>query len=346
MTLKSKLMISGALCGVLLAGQASALTFTDDYAVRYGDFLAWDLPILGISVKSTPGEIDKYVKLYTGSNGHYDNFTALGSSGGDDAYAAPNHTPNYFSTSLKPDFPDPTGTTFTGDTANTWDVRLSALSSFLNGSDAIFYFNNNQTGNTLNEISLWAWGQIKIVDDENVLPTLTYDFRNYFDNGGTTVNDVLGGQTKLDPSLYTSNGTSTGVQQANAFTLPTSGNVDGNPYYAFIPGEVCQNAAGFLVLCTDSTAVGNPVKLNLGANDAAYAMTAPEINALLHTTSFGGYDVMQVEFRMAGLTNGFEQLFIKGGDTYSTTVPEPTTMLLFGTGLAGLVAVRRRKKAC
>lgn len=42
-------------------------------------------------------------------------------------------------------------------------------------------------------------------------------------------------------------------------------------------------------------------------------------------------------------------VFIKGNsfsDNSTNPVPEPTTMILFGTGIAGLIAVRRKKKAC
>jgi len=42
-------------------------------------------------------------------------------------------------------------------------------------------------------------------------------------------------------------------------------------------------------------------------------------------------------------TNGLSH-FSLWGETVSTPVPEPTTMLLFGTGLAGLAATIRRKK--
>lgn len=53
---------------------------------------------------------------------------------------------------------------------------------------------------------------------------------------------------------------------------------------------------------------------------------------------FGFYNFSQEQVRYAG----FEQT----GGVIVDPVPEPATMLLFGTGIAGLAAARRRKKAC
>jgi len=55
--------------------------------------------------------------------------------------------------------------------------------------------------------------------------------------------------------------------------------------------------------------------------------------------------VMSIDFRMAALTNGYEQLLIFAGNQIPTDVPEPLTITLFGAGLAGLGLWRRRRSA-
>jgi len=54
-----------------------------------------------------------------------------------------------------------------------------------------------------------------------------------------------------------------------------------------------------------------------------------------------GYDSMQLELRLEELTNGYEQLFIDA--TPTNDIPEPTTMILLGSGLLGLFGLKRKK---
>jgi hypothetical protein len=83
------------------------------------------------------------------------------------------------------------------------------------------------------------------------------------------------------------------------------------------------------------------VNQNLGANVAAFGLVSDTLNTWLNSGDFDG-GKMSVDLRMAGLTNGFEQLFILAGD--ATQIPEPLTIGLFGAGLIGAGLLRRRIK--
>jgi hypothetical protein len=115
---------------------------------------------------------------------------------------------------------------------------------------------------------------------------------------------------------------------------------------------VCLNAAGLPQPC-DGTEVST-VNENLGANQVANAIIFPEIQTILDSVNFGGYDVVQVDLRIGcnpatvgptGCTpgaianNGFEQIFIA-----RRAAPEPATLALFALGLLGFGAGARRKR--
>jgi hypothetical protein len=93
-------------------------------------------------------------------------------------------------------------------------------------------------------------------------------------------------------------------------------------------GNVCLDANFQLQPCDGTEA--HKVDHNLGQNDVSYVVFSPNLNdAIL----LQGYDVLQVDFRLAMLNDGPEQLFIQTGHH---VVPEPTTLLLFGTSLVGI----------
>lgn len=299
-------------------------------AVLYGDAYSYSLPILAFGydaafgggvgpgnpfyIASSPGQISDFVVIATKSS--ETNFTGM-----DNAYPTPNSkgVPE-FSTGTTPD-PDPT---FPGDQAGTWDATLTALTGFLADPDTgalsklVFYFNNNQTNSgSAADQTLYAWGRITISDLEGELDPLYFDFTN----GG-----IPGG----DPTTYTSTGAEPILSD-----------------YVLSGGQVCLDldGGGGIVSC-DDPAADELFNHNLGANQAAYALIFPEVDAGLSGWMADGYDTMNIDVRMHSLNNGYEQIFILPGyaEIPPPVIPEPSTLLLFGSGLAALgLFVRRRK---
>src|SRR5262249_20522970 len=140
------------------AGAASAnpIVATDPnlipYTLTYGDFNVVSLQFADTAtgtdsylVQSGPGQLHPADVIGTGPNGC--NFANCSTPGVDDPYPTPaGSTPTYFATGdvLTPD-PGGAGQ-FTGDAANSWDIRTSVLTAMLGGQNAVFYFNLNEPG--------------------------------------------------------------------------------------------------------------------------------------------------------------------------------------------------------
>jgi len=155
---------------------------------------------------------------------------------------------------------------------------------------------------------------------------------------GNACNGQLGvpGSGNCDPSQSVSQSI-----DPNAAILPADPLHD---EWAYIHGQICVSPAGAVVnfgACAKNDHTNTTVNQNLGANDAAFGLYS---NALQTALDLGWYDVMSVDFRMAALTDGYEQLLIFASNRIPTDVPEPLTITIFGAGLAGAALWRRRRK--
>ncbi len=322
--------------------QAALVDLSGAGYVTYGDFNSYSLPVAGLDVNSTPGQIKDFIVVATGADGQPVNTNFAGM---DDAYSTPSGQgdPNFFSTGTTSD-PGGSGE-FAGDEDATWDTTLSALQSYLAGEEMVFFFNNNNL-NAQNEQSLAAWGRATIYDDTGAVLGM-FDFTN--DGGAYGLVSEGGGGTFLgDPGLYNSDGSEPLIGDNSSTDYVLSG------------GAVCvdtDTTPPTPVSCTNPDADDGPINHNLGADEAAYAIVAPELNALLQSLFDGGLDLseytMSLDIRLGcdsafgdeddeicsgvesgwgkNLNNGYEQVFIATA-TFGD-VPEPGALFLLGSGL-------------
>jgi hypothetical protein len=255
----------------------------------------------------------------------------------DDAYNTPsaagggltNFVPNAGNQGLQ-------GGAIPGNTSGTWDINISALQTYLNGGNLNFFFNLNQTNSRtttyLNDPEdALGWMKVTLTDTKTANGSVSF----WLDGNACT--GVVGAPNSpnCDPTQsYPQN-------NANNTILPIDPLHD---EWAYIHGQICVSPAGGVVnfgACAKGDHVDTTVNQNLGANDAAFALYSDTLQTALNS---GMYDVLSVDFRMAALDNGYEQLLIFAGNSIPTDVPEPLTITVFGAGLAGVALWRRRRK--
>lgn len=345
-TRKMQLMMLVAALATGVAGNAQAvLDLSGADHVTYGDANSYALQVEGVIagdtgpgsayyVNSSPGAIQDLIVVATGASGVQ---VTTNAAGMDDALSTPSGVSgsNFFS--------------------GIWNSTLAAFTGFLAGENPLFFFNNNQvsSGAATNQ-NVAVWAQVSLTGAGANTQYFTFSnlgslYAMFTEGGGGVFNGVAG------------TGALGGIDvAASALPGPLAG-TNAATDYVLSGGPVCLTAANIPVSCSNPGAVTGPINNNLGANQAAYAISAPALNDFLADWLIGAfpeYTDIHVNLRfgcdpatgIAGVgdciardaNDGFEQLFI-GTSTTVIQVPEPGMLVLLAFGLLGLGLAYRRK---
>ncbi|HRZ39510.1 MAG TPA: PEP-CTERM sorting domain-containing protein [Candidatus Omnitrophota bacterium] len=160
---------------------------------------------------------------------------------------------------------------------------------------------------------------LRTFDPNNSIPVFTFDMN---ETGASPDLFVTGHVQIVDPN----NGNS--VVKAWAFD-----NIDND---AFDPAAWVL-AAGEVPL----PAPYDDVDHNKGSGKLDFIALAPTMDLSLYEGQ--GYNFVAT-FNLSGIDNGFEELFLTGAFAPGrNVVPEPASMVLFGTGLVGFLGLRKKK---
>lgn len=319
------------------------------YTLQYGDFNVVSLALANYGsgtndyyVKSAPGALRDNIVIGTHAGGNFGNGNISGAmdlAGSDNPYSTPTGAgaPSYFRTGNTLSSLDPGGAgEFSGDGANSWDISLATMRTYLAGDDAVFYFNLNETGTTdiLSGTDLLFYMKVSLLNSSTGAQQDFYLAGNPFDPSGS----------HNGADLAAANG---GPDETLAYPDIASGsNYDPqDPRWTYVHGDICVLGSTFIHYgsCTGGDAGAQTVKQNLGADQAAFAAYNLVLSDLINNVN-SGFDTLRIDWRMADLNNGYEQLFILRSGAPDIDIPEPLTIGLVGAGLIGVGLLRRRRK--
>jgi len=349
--------------------------------VEYGDTQSYALQVactvVGTTtqkcpfyVNSQPGQIKDVIVVATSPSGSGLTTNPLGM---DNPYVTPNGSGIPFFTTDPATSSGVSGTVAHND-ANTWDASVASLSTFLsqtqNSAGLVFFFNNNQekSEGTANE-DLAAWSEVWVTNANGDVVSPYFYFTNQCENNNAGT--LSGGVYAPEPGGGCFFGDVTNFKGPQAISSP-SGNPSGSPTdYVLSGGQVCLNKTTLAAEPCVSGGTQIVVDNNLGANQAAYALVVPELNAyLLGLIAMNPADLASYTLHMAvnlgcdptvftsgpdsaaclskSLNNGYEQIFIGAlapvGTPPPPVVPEPATLALIGIAILAFGMTTRRRR--